>query len=179
LDLQTLYLIDQKEGLSPEFSKLVSMMNYTRTITIEEVKSLTIDELDFLYAEDANSIGMLLAHMSDVEKAYQILTFHNRDLTDEEVDSLNPGLVLGTPAREKIKGNPVDFYLKRLEEVRNETLTMFKTLPDEWLFEQTPFWWERPANNYFKWFHVFEDELSHRGQIRIIKKMIKKQKGLL
>lgn len=22
------------------------------------------------------------------------------------------------------------------------------------------------ANNYFKWFHVFEDELNHRGQIR-------------
>ncbi|MFK9093966.1 hypothetical protein [Bacillus salipaludis] len=38
------------------------------------------------------------------------------------------------------------------------------------------FWWDRPANNYFKWFHVFEDELSHRGQIRIIKKMMNKVK---
>jgi hypothetical protein len=23
-----------------------------------------------------------------------------------------------------------------------------------------------PANNHFKWFHVFEDEINHRGQIR-------------
>ncbi|MED3563177.1 DUF664 domain-containing protein [Bacillus xiapuensis] len=155
------------------------MMNYTRTITIEEVKGLTVEELDFLYAEDANSIGMLLAHMAEVEKAYQILTLQNRDLTAEDVDSLNPALDLGPSARKAIKGHPIEYYLKKLEEVRNETLTMFKTLPDEWLFEQTPFWRDRPANNYFKWFHVFEDELSHRGQIRIIKKMIKKQMGSL
>ena len=25
----------------------------------------------------------------------------------------------------------------------------------------------------FKWFHVFEDEINHRGQIRLIKKMQK------
>lgn len=178
-NLDTLYLIDQKEGLSPEFSKLVSMMNYTRTITIEEVKALTVEGLDFLYDEEANSIGMLLDHMAEVEKAYQILTFQNRDLTDEEVGRLNPGLDLGASAREVIKGYPIEHYLEKLAKVRNETITMFKMLPDEWLFEQTPFWWDRPADNYFKWFHVFEDELSHRGQIRIIKKMIKKQMGSL
>ena len=32
--------------------------------------------------------------------------------------------------------------------------------------EETPFWGGQPANNYFKWFHVFEDEINHRGQIR-------------
>ncbi|WQI98124.1 integrase, partial [Rossellomorea vietnamensis] len=26
---------------------------------------------------------------------------------------------------------------------------------------------------HFKWFHVFEDELNHRGQIRMIKKRMK------
>ena len=51
----------------------------------------------------------------------------------------------------------------------------FKTLPDEWLFQQTPFWFDQQANNYFKWFHVFEDEINHRGQIRIIKKMMAKR----
>lgn len=176
MEMETLYLIDQKEGLGLEFSKLVSMMNYTRVTTIEAVKELTVEELDFLYDDEANSIGMLLAHMADVEKAYQIISFENRDLTDEEVSQLNPGLDLGSSAREQIKGNTIDYYLDRLTEVRNTTIEMFKTLPDEWLFEQTPFWWDRPANNYFKWFHVFEDELSHRGQIRIIKKMMNKRK---
>lgn len=40
---------------------------------------------------------------------------------------------------------------------------------DEWLNVQTQ-WGGQEANNYFKWFHVCEDELSHRGQIRWLRK---------
>jgi uncharacterized damage-inducible protein DinB len=177
MNLDTLYLIDQKDSIGLEFSKLVSMMNYTRYTTIEAVKDLTMEELDFLYDEEANSIGMLLAHMAAVEKAYQIETFENRDLTEEELSPLLPALDLGSLGREQIKGNKIEHYLEQLADVRNKTIEAFKALPDEWLFEQTPFWWDRPANNYFKWFHVFEDELSHRGQIRLIKKMLLKLKG--
>jgi len=176
IDIQTLFVIDQKDGLGLEFSKLVSMMNYARETTIDAVKDLTVEESDFLYDEDANSIGMLLAHMAVVERAYQIGTFENRDFTDDELNRLKPGLELGSLGREQFRGNTIEFYLQELSEVRSTTIEKFKTLPDEWLFEQTPFWWDRPTNNYFKWFHVFEDELSHRGQIRIIKKMMSKEK---
>ncbi|MCM3455686.1 DinB family protein [Heyndrickxia oleronia] len=175
INLETLFLIDQKDGMSLEFSKLVSMMNYARETTIAEVKELTVEELDFLYDAEANSIGMLLAHMVSVEKAYQIETFYNRDVTDEEIIELNPALELGSRAREQIHGNTIDFYMKELTDVRNKTIETFQTLPDEWLFQQTPFWFDQQANNYFKWFHVFEDELNHRGQIRIIKKMMAKR----
>ena len=174
MNKETLFIIDQKEGLSEEFGKLVSMMDYARATTVDEVKDLSVDELDFLYADDANSIGMLLAHFVSVEKAYQIETFENRDFTDAEIERLNPGLELGDRAREMIKGHSIDYYLRQLEETRNETIEKFKSLPDTWLFKQEPFWWDLPANNYFKWFHVFEDELNHRGQIRLIKKMMKK-----
>ncbi|GIN42206.1 DinB family protein [Heyndrickxia oleronia] len=175
INLETLFLIDQKDGMSLEFSKLVSMMNYARETTIAEVQELTVEELDFLYDAEANSIGMLLAHMVSVEKAYQIETFYNREVTDEEINELNPALELGSKAREQIHGNTIDFYMKELTDVRNKTIETFQTLPDEWLFQQTPFWFDQQANNYFKWFHVFEDELNHRGQIRIIKKMMAKR----
>lgn len=175
INLETLFLIDQKDGMSLEFSKLVSMMNYARETTIAEVQELTVEELDFLYDAEANSIGMLLAHMVSVEKAYQIETFYNREVTDEEINELNPALELGSKAREQIHGNMIDFYMKELTDVRNKTIETFQTLPDEWLFQQTPFWFDQQANNYFKWFHVFEDEINHRGQIRIIKKMMAKR----
>ncbi|MEH7331627.1 DinB family protein [Neobacillus drentensis] len=152
------------------------MMNYTRETTIQAVKDLTIEELDFLYDEEANSIGMLLGHLAAVEKTYQIVTFENRDLTEEEFSHLQAGLDLGSLGQEHFKGKTIEDYLQELSDVRNTTIEKFKTLPDEWLYEQTPFWYDRPANNFFKWFHVFEDELSHRGQIRIIKKMINKRK---
>ncbi|MCM3240215.1 DinB family protein [Heyndrickxia oleronia] len=175
INLETLFLIDQKDGMSLEFSKLVSMMNYARETTIAEVQELTVEELDFLYDAEANSIGMLLAHMVSVEKAYQIETFYNREVTDEEINELNPALELGSKAREQIHGNTIDFYMKELTDARNKTIETFQTLPDEWLFQQTPFWFDQQANNYFKWFHVFEDEINHRGQIRIIKKMMAKR----
>ncbi len=175
VDTATLYIIDQKDGLGLEFSKLVSMMNYTRETTIQAVKDLTIEELDFLYDEEANSIGMLLGHLAAVEKTYQIVTFENRDLTEEEFSRLQAGLDLGSLGQEHFKGKTIEDYLQELSDVRNTTIEKFKTLPDEWLYEQTPFWYDRPANNFFKWFHVFEDELSHRGQIRIINKMINKK----
>ena len=116
--------------------------------------------------------------MISVEKAYQIFTFENRDMTDDDSRILNPGLDLGNSARDQINGNSIDFYLEQLAETRNKTIETFKTLKDEWLFEQMSFWDGLPTNNYFKWFHVFEDELNHRGQIRIIKKkMINKPEG--
>lgn len=167
-----LYLVDKKDDLSLEFSKLVAMMEYTRITTLDEVRNLTVEQLDFLMNEEANSIGMLLEHMVAVEKAYQIDSFENRDFTKEDIQMLKPGLELGSLGREHIKGHPIDYYLKKLEDTRNQTIEKFKTLPDTWLFEQSPFWYNEPANNYFKWFHVMEDELNHRGQIRIIKKAI-------
>lgn len=169
---QGLFLIDQKEGLSLEFSKLLSMMNYTRMTTLAEVKDFSIEQLDYLINEKANSIGMLLAHLVSVEKAYQIDTFEKREFTEEDIQMLNPGLELGDAAREQIKGNTIEFYLEQLEQTRKKTIDTFRKLPDSWLFEQTAFWGGNPANNYFKWFHVMEDELNHRGQIRVIKKMM-------
>jgi len=169
---QGLYLIDQKDGLSLEFSKLASMMEYTRETTLAEVKDLSVDQLDFLINDEANSIGMLLAHMVSVEKLYQINTFEKREFTEEDIQMLNPGMDLGKAAREQIKGNPIEYYLEELEQTRKKTIDTFKTLPDSWLFEQGPFFGGETTNNYFKWFHVFEDELNHRGQIRVIKKLM-------
>lgn len=170
-DRETIYLIDQKEGFTPALSQLVSMMNYTRETTLDAVKGLTIEELDFQVHEEANSIGMLLAHMAAVERIYQIITFEQRDPTEEEEEALLAGLELGEKGRTAFKGFPLEHYLEDLEAARRDTYEKFRTLRDEWLFEQTNWWWNKPANNYFKWFHVFEDELNHRGQIRMIKKM--------
>lgn len=68
------FVIDKIDGLQPEFSNLVSMMNYARYTTMQGVEGLTIEELDYLYDKDTNSIGMLLYHMAAIEFYYQIHT---------------------------------------------------------------------------------------------------------
>lgn len=172
---EELLVIGEKEGFGKEFSNLVSMMAYARYTTILEVYELTTEQLDYKYAEDANSVGMLLAHLVAVEKFYQIDTFDKRQITDEDTEELNPGLELGAAAQEQIHGEPALHYLQEMKKTRARTLEMFKTLPDTWLYEQSPFFGGQTTNNYFRWFHVFEDELNHRGQIRLIKKMMRKE----
>nr|WP_041968231.1 DinB family protein [Mesobacillus selenatarsenatis] len=177
--MSTLFLIDKKDGFTPTLGQLVSMMNYTRDTTLKAVEGLTVEELDFFIHNEANSIGMLLGHMAAVERIYQIITFEKRDPTEEEEEALRAGLELGEQGRAAFNGFPLEYYLEDLAAARNDTYKKFQALKDDWLFEQTNWWWNQPGNNYFKWFHVFEDELSHRGQIRMIKKIYIKEKDRL
>lgn len=163
-------LIDKKDGFGATFSHLVSMMDYTRFTTLRAVEGLTIKELDYRLHDEANSIGMLLGHMGAVERWYQIFTFEKREPNEIEEKEIGPGISLGEDARVRYSGKPLEFYLDSLAEIRRDTYAMFQILPDEWLLDKAPFWGGDPANNYFKWFHVLEDELSHRGQVRLIKK---------
>jgi uncharacterized damage-inducible protein DinB len=166
------YLITDIEGYTPEISRLVSMMNYARRVTIESVQNLTIPQLDYLLDEKANSIGALLLHIASTDYFYRILSFEKRELTPEEDKEWAPASYLGQPGREHIKGNNINFYLESLANERNKVLDKLKSVNDSWLYEEMPFWNGKPANNYFIWFHTFEDEINHRGQINLIRKRI-------
>ena len=151
------------------------MMGYARYTTLWAAKDLSQAQLDFHPQANGNSIGMLLEHMAAVEVAYAASTFEHRDLTEAEIARWEAGLELGELGREHIKGHDLEHYLNELATVRERTLTEFAKRDDSWLYEQTPFWNDEPANNYFKWFHVLEDEINHRGQIRLIRKALKQQ----
>ncbi|MFW0782453.1 mycothiol transferase [Rossellomorea marisflavi] len=166
------YIIETVEPFESEVGRLVSMLEYTRYTTLREVEGLTVKQLDTKVEGCDNTIGMLLLHMASVEEAFQIMTFGDRDLTDEEWSRLESGLDLMV-----IEENEVAFYVDRLAEVRKRTLELFAGVGNEWLDRQSPFGWDHPANHYFKWFHVFEDELNHRGQIRLIVKQLKKMEA--
>lgn len=162
-------LITDIPGYTPQISRLISMMNYARYTTLEAVNELTTEQLDYLLDDKSNSIGALLMHFAAVEYAYQIGTFEYRELNEDEIQVWGAALNLGDDARNLIRGNPLHYYLDKLNEVRDRTLEYFRTVDDSWLDYQLDFWYGKKANLYFMWFHVFEDELNHRGQIRMIK----------
>ena len=66
----------------------------------------------------------------------------------------------------------MSYYIQKLNDVRSNTLKRFKDVDDEWLLTIDEYYQGTPINRYFKWFHVFEDEINHRGQINLIKKRI-------
>ncbi|MDQ0088495.1 putative damage-inducible protein DinB [Paenibacillus anaericanus] len=170
INMDNIYLITDIPGFTPQIGRLISMMNYARHTTIEATKDLSVDQLDYLLDSESNSIGALLLHFAAVEYAYQVETFEGRHLSEEELAVWRPALNLGEEGRDKIKGNDLNFYLDKMNEVRQRTYELFQGVNDDWLYKQEEFWYNKQANYYFMWYHVFEDEINHRGQIRMIRK---------
>ncbi len=165
------FKIEEIPDYSPEIGQLVSMMNYARLTTLNAIKGLTIEQLDYLPYRDSNSIGALLLHMAAVEFGFQVELFDKRKPNKHESEEWGAAYQLGDLGRNQIKGNPLEFYIEKLEKVRSRTLEEFKKRSDEWLYEEV-LWGNNLSNNYFIWFHTFEDEINHRGQIRILRKML-------
>ncbi|MBY0597924.1 DinB family protein [Bacillus bingmayongensis] len=169
--MQIDYRIRSVEDYTPNIGQLVSMLEHTRAVTLQEIKDLTVGDLDFILVDGGNSIGALLKHIAAIEKVHQLISFQKRDFTKEELKVWNDALFLGEAGR-KICGYEVQYYVQLLNKVREESLRYLKEQDDDWLMSEGR--WDNGVvyNQYYLWFHVLEDEISHRGQIRTIKKRI-------
>ncbi|OHX55232.1 hypothetical protein BB776_05575 [Planococcus salinarum] len=167
------FVIKAQKGYADKIGELVSMLEHARAVTIWELGGLSQEDLDHLSARDSNSIGALLLHIASIEKVHQVISFEKRDLNEDELKKWGSALELGDKARSDIKGQPLEYYLEELAEVRRETLKQLKTKDEAWLFEENSWPNDVAYNNYYLWFHVLEDEISHRGQIRMLKRKMK------
>lgn len=172
IEKEKLYLVTDIPGYTPNISRLICMMNYARQVTLHSVNGLTVKELDHIFDDKSNSIGALLLHIASVEYFYQKFTFEERDLTEEENSKWIAALDLGEKGQKEIRGNDLDHYINILSELRNRTYELLKGKDDAWL-EKKVSYGKTEANNYHLWFHVFEDEINHRGQISWLRKRIK------
>lgn len=165
-------IIGPTKGYTPHVGTIASMMTWMRTAILSPVKDMTVEQLDFIFDKNANSIGSMLLHLAATERFYQIHTFDGKKWGDwSEADKKRFGVAmeLGDEGRKSIKGNKLDFYLDTLREVREKTLAEFKKRDDAWLLQVDEKWFWGPTNNYCKWFHVCEHESNHNGQIKWIK----------
>lgn len=140
------------------------MLTYARSTTIAAVEGLTLAELDHLHDAQSNSIGALLAHIVVVERSYQVMTFEDRPLSSDENAQWSIALKLGPDGRRALQGRSLDHYLGEMRSVRRLTLEGFAARDDARLERSVS-----PApeiNMHWAWFHVAEDEINHRGQIR-------------
>ena len=151
-------------GYSPTIGRLAGILLYARQTTLAAVDGLSTAALDHLHDKSSNSIGALLAHIAAVERGYQVLTFEDRRPTAQEQSSWEPALTLGDEGRRVLRGKPLEHYVHQLAEVRRATLESLAARDDVWLERALG---AAPAMNaHWAWFHVAEDEISHRGQMR-------------
>ena len=140
------------------------MLSYARETTLKAVEGLTREQLDHLHDERSNSIGALLAHVAAVGRGYQVVTFDEREPTAAENDAWSAALKLGERGRHDIRGHDLQFYVDELRRTRETTLARLARRDDarlEALLRLAP-----GLNAHWAWFHVAEDEINHRGQIR-------------
>ena len=151
-------------GYTPTVGRLVAMLSYARETTLEAVQGLTRGQLDHLHDEGSNSIGALLTHVAAVERGYQLVTFEEREPSAEENDAWSAALKLGEQGRRDIRGHELRFYVDELRRTREATLASLAGRDDAWL--EAPLRIAPGLNAHWAWFHVAEDEINHRGQIR-------------
>lgn len=151
-------------GFTPTIGRLVSMLAYARETTLAAVKGLTRDELDHGHDAASNTIGALLAHIAAVERGYQLITFEERVPSAAENAASEAALKLGDLARREIRGHELQFYTDELSRTRDATLAALAQRDDAWL--EASLLVAPNLNAHWAWFHVAEDEINHRGQIR-------------
>jgi uncharacterized damage-inducible protein DinB len=174
-DDNSIYLIGPQEGYTLHVGTLLSTMTMMRKWVIDTVKDLTVGQLDFQIDEQSNSIGAMLLHLAATERYYQLNTFNELKWgtwDDEIKKEWDVASGLGEKGREIIKGNDINYYLGKLEDVRKVTEQEFAKRDDDWLMKSESFFERKPTNNYCKWFHVCEHESNHRGQIKFIIKRL-------
>jgi len=166
------YRIKIRDGFDGKIGELVSMLVYSREVLLNDIEDLTLFDLDYIAYQGANSIGALLTHISAIDFVHHVITFENRDINENELNHWESALLLGEKARNDIKNHPLDYYVKTLFETREKTLSLLRSKDEQWLFEENN--WDNGVshNNYWLWYHVMEDEINHRGQIRLIKQML-------
>ncbi len=156
--------LDPAPGFAPGVGRLVGVLEYSRASLVSAAQGLSRAELDHLHDDRSNSIGALLAHVAAIEWWFQVLTFEERrPAADEEAPRL-AALDLGAEGRRVLRGRDLAHYLEALGAVRARTLAELAKRDDAWLDQ--PCAADAGMNAWWAWFHVAEDETSHRGQIR-------------
>ena len=169
-----LYFIEGQPPYSPHIGALVQMMAYARTTTLQAVKGMDVAELDATAPGFSNSVGMLLAHVAATDRIYQAASFENRDPFETPEYAPYVGAMTFGRKGEKVQGRTLESLLAELEKVRAHTLSQLAQRDDDWLASALTAPGFGDMNQHWAWFHVMEDEVSHRGQIRILRKALKK-----
>jgi len=170
------YRILPLPGYTPAVGRLVAMLSYARQTTLAAVEGLTPGQLDHVHDERSNSIGALLAHVAAVERGYQLVTFEEREPTPAENDAWSAALKLGDRGRREIRGHELQFYVEELRRTREATLASLAARDDAWL--EAPLRIAPALNAHWAWFHVAEDEINHRGQIRWLRARLPDPSGV-
>jgi uncharacterized damage-inducible protein DinB len=163
-------------GLSKDamVNYLVGIKHDARATTMQRMEGLTQQELDWQPYEDWNSVGALLSHIIAVDNVFRVYFLEGRDLTEAEEKQWRPGLDLGKYVSQ-LKDKPLDYYKEELLSAFEKTKNTLLNLPEGKLIVRRFDDYDKVKGSDLAWiiYHAAEDEVHHRGQISILRKLYK------
>ena len=156
---------------------LIGIMEDARTTTLQRIQGISVEELDWQYAEGWNSIGALLSHIISCENFFRIYFVEGRTLTKAEEEKWLPGLELGKYVPSLISGKPIEEYIEELSASRKAMFERIRLLSREDFIRPRMGDYDPVTGYNLAWglYHNAEDEVHHRGQISILRKIYKTQ----
>ena len=157
---------------------LLGMLEDVRFTTWQTVQHLQVQELDWQYKTGWNTIGALLSHITALEHYFRIEYVEGRKLTETENQQWEPALDMGKYLPQLINGQSIDAYQVSLTASRQLLLEALKNLTFE-DFTKRIEGYDADTGCSLAWvlFHMIEDEIYHRGQISMIRKLYKEHHG--
>lgn len=151
---------------------LIRILQDARITTLQRVQDISLEELHWQFDKGWNTVGVLLAHIIACEHYFRITFVEERALTSKEEAELLPGLEMGKFIPELINENQVDHYVSELANSRALLLEKLSCLSVE-DFQKKREGYNPKTGHNLAWtlYHLAEDEIHHRGQISIIRKL--------
>jgi uncharacterized damage-inducible protein DinB len=154
---------------------ILGMKTDARATTLRYVDNISEEELNWQYAEGWNTVSALLQHILACEIFFTLWVLEEREMTNEEEVILNPALEMGKFIKQ-LSNVPLQEILVKLEASRAYFIA--KTMEKDEAFFSKIFGKYEP-NTDVAWvlYHLVEDEVHHRGQISLIRKLYKESQA--
>ena len=172
------YFIEPGIGKSELADYLLAIKHDARALTIRYLKDMREDELDWQPFEGWNSIAALLSHIIAVDRYFRIAFIEGREFTDLEKEEILPAVELGK-YNTAFKGQSVAYYIEQLELTYEDTRKAIAAMDAGVFLKRRYDDYDKVKGSDMAWilFHSAEDEVHHRGQISIVRKLYKEMKG--
>jgi uncharacterized damage-inducible protein DinB len=157
----------------PSLDYLLGILEDARVTTLQRVEGISTAELHWQFAEGWNTIGVLLSHIISAGEFFRIYFVEGRELTPSEKEQWMPGLEMGKFIPKLITGEPIEAYLSRMQEGRNRLLDTLRSLSTAEFIKKREGCYNKNTGFNLAWalYHLAEDEVHHRGQISILRKL--------
>ncbi len=154
---------------------LLGILEDARVTTLQVTNNISTEELHWQYAEGWNTISCLLSHLISCSHYFRVEVIEGRHLNDEEKKEIMPGLRMGDFIPELITNQPYIDYVNQLEDSKVKLFKAIKKLSIEDFHKRREGYNPNTGHN-LAWtlYHQAEDEVHHRGQMTMIRKLYRK-----